>query len=232
MNNAENIIKEVVHRFKSNAGNNQKLGKMYSWSIPPRDTCPGKTEICARLCYVDGYTRRYPNTLTSYERNLEISKHPDFKEILKSSLHRLPTGLLRLHVSGDFYSVKYAQTWFEALDANPHIKPFGFTRSWRAPKILAVFRKHGPPAWLFASTDPDTGPAPEGFREAQMSLEPLYMIKKGVLPRPKFICDEQMNPQTVTCASCGRCPTVRIKDGQLVQLPKAVMRHGVVFAQH
>lgn len=227
----ENLIREVVLRFKRNFGGNKKLGKVYAWSLPPRITCPGKTDLCSSICYVDQYTGRYPLVMGSYRRSLEISKLKSFREILTEALSRLNTGIMRIHVSGDFYSAKYAEDWFAALEMNPHIKPFAFTRSWRVPEINAVFKEHGFPPWLMASTDPETGVHPSEFREARMVTEPLYNIRKGFSIRPKLLCDEQINPAR-SCSDCGRCPTFKSVNSELVQLPSSVIKNGVVFAQH
>jgi hypothetical protein len=35
--------------------------------------------------------------------------------------------LVRLHVLGDFYSVRYAELWHEALEAYPALHIFGYT---------------------------------------------------------------------------------------------------------
>jgi hypothetical protein len=68
-------------------------------------------------------------------------------------------------------------------------------------------------------------------------MVPLWLrdIQKGLIKKPKLICDEQVR-DGVTCATCGRCPLVRLENrrGKLVPvpLPKSAEKIGVVFGQH
>jgi len=231
-------VLEVASRFADNVDENTKLGKMYSWSIPPILTCPGRTHLCGGedgVCYAKRlYTR--PTVQTAWDRSYLISKRRDFRQIFTEALALLPTGILRLHVSGDFYNERYSLDMLQALHPNAHIYPFGFTRSWRVPEIRAALESMGGwPKWLLASTDSETGPAPAGMREASMLDIWLPDITKGSVKAPRGLCDEQRDKE-VTCATCGRCPLVRLENrrGKLipVPLPKSAEKIGVGFARH
>jgi hypothetical protein len=95
------------------------------------------------VCYSLWLFRYRTNLNKRWRRNFKISSRASFGSTITKTLSLLPPGILRLHVSGDFYNAQYAEDWIEALRANPHIKPFGFTRSWRDPEIFKALSKYG-----------------------------------------------------------------------------------------
>jgi hypothetical protein len=56
---------------------NSKTG-CYSFDLPARETCPGKTDECSRDCYAVNLMRLYKNVDAKYKRNLDIVRHPSF----------------------------------------------------------------------------------------------------------------------------------------------------------
>jgi hypothetical protein len=219
---------------------NKKLGPgVLAFSLPHgrKASCPFATDICESICYVDNYSFRSPLIPASYDENFQIAKRKDFGEILKLALSYLPPCILRIHVSGDFFSVEYIVAWAEALEANQHIKPFGFTRSWRDPGMRKTFERYNMNRYILASTDSETGPAPSNWRAAVMNLDvKLNQLSKGIQTMPKFLCNEQNFKLQNTCADCGRCGLVKqsIKNGnkQFIQLRPNAIKYGVVFAAH
>lgn len=116
--------------------NSRKIGKrvtkgkmkdfpIFTLTLEERRTCPS-TCLEWRTCY--------GNSMNWARR---IQHGPEFEERLwheladKQTSH--PTGfLVRLHILGDFYSVRYANLWAEALEAYPALHIFGY--SARKPK--------------------------------------------------------------------------------------------------
>ena len=227
----DELVQEVVRRFRVTVGENIKLGGMYSFSIPPVVTCPGKTKVCRKACYARMMYARRPVVRWSWDRSRDITKHPMFRALLTVALGRLKPGIVRWHVSGDFYSPRYMEDVIEAFKANPHLHPFTFTRSWRQPRFRAVLARYDWPKWILASTDSETGPPPPMMREAKMSDQRLYGTRLGRYPYPVGLCDEQRDPSR-TCDKCGRCPLVRVSKGALTMLPSVAARKGVIFLTH
>lgn len=222
---------EVASRMRNNKGANEKLGEMYSWSIPPVLTCPGKTALCEGVCYSRWIYAYRTNVRMSWDRSYDIARMSSFRQVMTAALGLLSEGILRIHVSGDFFDRWYAEDWIEALRANTHIKPFAFTRSWRDPEILKALSKYGWPKWLHGSTDAETGLLPAGIREATMSETKKRQVKEGLVMAPKLVCPEQMGHGT--CTSCGRCPLFKVgKDNKLVPLPASAEKIGVEFLLH
>lgn len=238
------IVDELVSYFHVTRKGNKKVGLIYSWSITAGVSCTGKTSYCLKRCYAIKTAHRYMHARKRWDRNFEIAQRKDFAQLLTAALAQLGANLMRIHVSGDFFSSKYLLAWIEALEANPHIKPFAFTRGWRDPKIMKAIRLAGTPAWLLASTDPETGyDIPSGMKQADMVAAPVKDYRKAIKGLQKTVenvCPQQLakNPEThessVTCRSCGRCIGFKIsKDfaaGGSMFVPVAVK--SVTFMEH
>ncbi len=231
--NAEQVViaDKLVAYFEITRKGNKKLGNIYSWSIPAVTTCPGRTQLCESVCYAKKMQTRWTSVRNAWQRNFELSKREDFPFILDNALARLSPNMIRIHVSGDFYSVDYLNAWLYALKRNAHILPFAFTRSWRV-KAIAKRIKLTRPGWLYASIDSEDSNAPSFMKTAKMDMDTAAKIKGSVNPglrAVKDICTEQIAPDKVNCKSCGRCPGFRQASNGLVNI---VTRRNVVFAGH
>lgn len=105
----------------------------YSFDIPARKTCPGKTELCAKACYAFKLSQIYPAVGQKYERNLEFACSVMFVRYMIANIpHNCE---FRIHVSGDFFSTKYIQKWKEIAKARPDVTFYTYTRSWRVEEL-------------------------------------------------------------------------------------------------
>ncbi|MCI4436238.1 MAG: hypothetical protein JHC33_05435, partial [Ignisphaera sp.] len=101
---------------------NTKIGKIPSFSISAIDSCPGATTWCSKACYAVKIETIYKTAAKSYEDNFNIAKSSEFvssmdieiKKLLKKNITTF-----RLHVSGDFYDVRYIYNWIKLAKANP-----------------------------------------------------------------------------------------------------------------
>ncbi len=134
---------------------NTKLGVVSSFSLPILKTCPGKTEFCSRLCY--GLKGRFAHKKLRdiFQNNLKASWQADFAEGMVRQLLKTKPDAFRLHVLGDFYSVKYIEKWIEIAGKLPYVKFFGSTRSWRVPELRDAVERFRdlPNTYLRASVD-------------------------------------------------------------------------------
>jgi len=192
------IVKEIII-----SPNNTKLGKIPSFSLPAITSCPGKTQWCSTLCYADKIARIYKNAAKSYETNFDTAQfNLDFVDLMNAELLKLTKkGIttFRIHVSGDFYNVKYIYNWIKIIKANPHITFYGYTRSWSVPHMLSHLEalRSLQNVILFASTDGTTcNDVPNGWREAYAGdLKP---------PTRTVTCLEQAG-KVATCDKCKLC---------------------------
>src|SRR5437870_3893050 len=93
---------------------NSKLGKkIWTYSIPAGDSCPGKTEACSEECYAAEGFFLMPNVKRSLQRNWDETKSPDFAAWAIGELKRVKAKVVRVHVAGDLYDATYAEKWLE-----------------------------------------------------------------------------------------------------------------------
>jgi len=176
---------------------NKKIGDVFSFSLPSRITCPGKSDWCHDHCNMLRLEKLRPNIRASYERNFKLTQNQEhFCRIVTGVLPRI-LPCVRLHVSGDFYSKKYIQSWIEICNAFPQTKFWAYTRSWIVPKLLPALEELRalPNVQLFASTDPSMREPPSDWRIAYVSSDPHA---KGIL------CPEQ-HGKVNSCLDCGIC---------------------------
>jgi Gene product 88 len=142
------------------ASGNSKLGRgVYTWSIPALKTCPGKSKLCSKACYALQGNFMYHDVQSKYADNLKISRRDDFVNIMSAEIHDSNISVVRIHVSGDFYSVDYANKWIAICSKLPRTTFFAYTRSWRKPPIYSALDRMSnlPNVYMWFSCDRETG---------------------------------------------------------------------------
>jgi hypothetical protein len=105
----------------------------FSFDLPAIETCPGRTEECARDCYAANLMRIYKAVDAKYRRNLEFTSDDEFVAYMIATI---PADCqFRIHVSGDFFSPEYVAKWREIATSRPDVTFYAYTRSWRIPRI-------------------------------------------------------------------------------------------------
>ena len=103
--------------------------KLYEFNLPAVDSCPFADE-CKKYCFADKGRYLMPNVQDKYNFNFELTKNKrEFKKLIQSELESKKVEYLRIHSSGDFYSLKYLKTWVEIARSNPNIIFYGYTKS-------------------------------------------------------------------------------------------------------
>jgi hypothetical protein len=198
------------------ANGNTKLGtEIGAWSIPSLKTCPGKSSLCSKLCYAGRYEHRLH---IDYSPKLAASKCPDFigNMVSEARLRRI----VRVHVSGDFYSQEYIRTWAEIAKRCPGTQFYVYTRSWRDKLLMPALRALGamPNFKVLFSCDKETG-IPEGATKSQlvwMATDdtdvppvPVLMVfrvkRSSVMAKMagSTVCPKENG--LVNAVTCGRC---------------------------
>ena len=157
---------------------NVKTG-CFSFDIPPRTTCPGRTEECSRDCYAFNMERVYAGVRNKWLRNAVYRTNSFW---VADMIDTIPRGVqFRIHVSGDFDSVDYVKRWQRIALARPDVTFYAYTRSWRIVKLWPSLRALAriPNVTLNLSTDDETGPP----RSAVMKgLRWCYLTKTDNVP--------------------------------------------------
>lgn len=181
--------------------NNMKLGfevtkghlrgyHIYSLTLEERKTCPKSCERWAD-CFGNnmGLATRY-----AHDKHLM----PTIRAAVERLLRKHPEGvLIRLHVLGDFFSVKYVEFWKDLLVQHPKLAIFGYTahdfesltgRALRAGMYLLGFAR-------FAIRFSSSVVRPCGA---------TWYVPGTAPPEDTFACPEQTG-RARSCASCAAC---------------------------
>jgi len=141
------------------------------WSLPPKLTCIGATELCKKICY-SNKAWRWQAVRQRRMENYVHSKSKDFPKamikLIQERLEKKPFDKFRIHESGDFYSQEYFDKWCKIAEAFPNIKFLAFTKSYQID-----FSKHPDNLVIYYSVMPDTKVIPKNMRLA-------FVIGKGL----------------------------------------------------
>ena len=98
---------------------NQKMGpKVGCFSLPPVKTCT-PTPWCLQgrhgkvACYGLRGRMIWPNVTSSFKQMYAASKRRDFPDKMSAEIQKASVPYVRIHVTGDFYSVPYIRKWIE-----------------------------------------------------------------------------------------------------------------------
>ena len=129
---------------------NAKLGKtIATFSLPAGRTCPGADQCKSKVVIVNGNQKvkdgpntkfrcfaasneaRYRNVYEARLHNLEALKGKSMKSMVKLITDSLPkkAKYVRVHVSGDFFSQTYFDSWLEVARQNPDVTFYAYTKS-------------------------------------------------------------------------------------------------------
>lgn len=176
-------------------------------------TCPGATIECQAICYAARPVTEKGVVYQMWKRNSETE---DVPRILPDDAK-----IVRIHVSGDFTSPEYIAGWRLLVENHPHVRFFGYTRSWRVSSLLPHLEglREQPNVQLFASMDSSTTRLPppgwriawiEGdarLRDVQSRLHVVDVRENRNHASPtaySFTCPEETGHKP-NCESCNYC---------------------------
>lgn len=168
---------------------------VYSLSLEERATCP-TTCVMWRGCYANamGHAKRYRHG-------------PELEQQIVRELARLevkhPQGfVVRLHIVGDFYSVKYVEFWALMLDLFPTLRIFGYSAWTSETQIGQAVAKLRNSQWdRFAVR---TSGAKKGPRTVVFHARP----PKGAIHCPA----QRPTKKPLSCSSCALCWAPALKN--------------------
>jgi hypothetical protein len=167
---------------------NSKLGKqVYHFSLPAHVTCPGETTACASVCYAKNGFYNMNNVKESLRISLKRAKRADFVAKMIAAIGRRKIDVLRIHVSGDFYSAKYIRKWLAIARSCPHVRFYAYTRSWRKARMVKALAALAalPNVHLWWSVDKETH-ALDGAPPAVARVRVAYMQLADDEPVPAY----------------------------------------------
>ena len=127
-----NLLTQNSKMKKTSLKNNAKI---FNFSIPAYKTKSGKVtcpfaSACVKYCYAQkGNYTRYPIVQEVQEKKYEISKQPNFNSLMNAEIKKKKATHIRIHDSGDFYSIKYLQKWVQIAEYNKEVIFYAYTKS-------------------------------------------------------------------------------------------------------
>ena len=114
----------------------KKHGKrVFNFGIPAltdpesgKRTCPF-AGACAKFCYAQKGAYAWSNVKPAFKRRYELTKSDDFVPTISAEITRRKVSHLRIHDSGDFYSPKYIDKWFQVMALHPDVVFYAYTKS-------------------------------------------------------------------------------------------------------
>lgn len=197
---------------------NSKIGRKgdyfesaFVWNLPSVVTCPGSSEWCRTSCYnADTRVEKFPvSAWVSNWWGCLFREDYVFDTICRQLSYSEKPCALRIHSSGDFFSVDYIKFWKNIVIANPDVKFWTYTRSWSISDLAKPLEtlKDLDNIQIFASVDPTMSSRliPSGWRRAYVLLtEDEAVALRKSSQRPMVVCPEQTG-KVPNCASCGLC---------------------------
>ncbi len=111
-----------------------------------------------------------PSIVQRHHLNYLWSLANDFVPAMVHEINANYARVVRIHVSGDFYSHEYIRKWTVIVRRCPQVRFFAYTRSWRKDSLfeplLTLSKQRNVQLWF--SEDSETGPSPPvvGIRRA------------------------------------------------------------------
>ena len=137
MNKFESLdIKQVLTQ---NTKMKNSTGIVYNWTIPAfkaKDgtvTCPNASK-CVVGCYAKQGAYIWSNVSKVHNAKLALTKLPEFFSVMvnaiESKLKAKKPIFIRIHDSGDFYSLDYTLTWFRIMKHfhNKNVMFYAYTK--------------------------------------------------------------------------------------------------------
>ena len=163
-------------------------------TVEMRGTCAG---TCAGGYCVNGHYKRRQSVKNSLANKTELAReHMDFlKRAILAQIKADNIKFVRIHVTGDFFSRAYLNTWIEIIKANPDTTFWTYTKETAAENAFDSL----PNANIVKSNIPEIG---YNFGRAKYIID-IYNFLKGI-GKPVYICRCGMDPNQ-HCTNCKGC---------------------------
>lgn len=204
----DNMLKPASHNKK--LGGKVAIKKwqhmpMYALTLEERHSC---TTSCAQytICYGNNmpFAKRHDHTDPAFFKKLSQSI-----QAVASQKKNADGFVVRLHVLGDFFSVKYVSAWQSALIKHQGLRVFGYTHHRHDSPIgkrIAGLNQLYPDRFQVRFSD-DMGTQ---FRARVIqgtydkSLKHFIDYNKQEVQNDELVCPEQLG-KTSGCSTCGYC---------------------------
>jgi hypothetical protein len=184
------------------------------------------TIACGLVCYAMGFLFYVRQNLTRHRRQWERAERApvQFATDIIAEIRWKRVGILRIHVSGDFFSIPYIRAWVRVARACRRVTFLFYTRSWRVPALAPhlVELASLPNVYAWWSEDRDSGRCDlpvgrrcylcidQGDEDAVPPDVDLVFRDDTRIPRKwigsVWVCPKEQGVEHgLTCSTCRRC---------------------------
>jgi len=129
--------------------------RVMNFSLPAYKTITGKTvcpfaKDCIKYCYAQKGNYKYPSVIKGLNNRYELSKTDDFVPKMNATIILERPTHVRIHDSGDFYSIAYLKKWVTIANDNKEVIFYAYTKSikffingLKLPKNLKIIFSEG-----------------------------------------------------------------------------------------
>jgi hypothetical protein len=202
-----------------------KLGALiHTFSIPALKTCPGKSRLCALLCYANRGPFIWETVSAKHRANLARTRKESFVVDAVGEIRERDIMVLRLHMAGDFYTLAYIWKWVAIARKRPRTTFFVYTRSWIIepfmPALITLAGLKNVQLWFSCDRDMPRPPVVRGVRTAYLLANdddpasvPAWAdlvfrdLEQGPLKRANgvLVCPYEQGIKRQVKLNCSRC---------------------------
>jgi hypothetical protein len=127
-----NLLTQNTKLKKTSKINNARI---FNFSIPAYKSKTGKiicpfAKECVKYCYAQkGNYTRFPIVQQLMEKKYQLTKQPEFINLMNKEISKKRCTHVRIHDSGDFYSIKYLLKWLQIAKDNTNVIFYAYTKS-------------------------------------------------------------------------------------------------------
>ena len=108
--------------------------RILNFSLPAYKTINNKTvcpfaKDCIKYCYAQKGNYKYPSVIKGLNNRYELSKTADFVPQMNATIVLQRPTHVRIHDSGDFYSIEYLLKWVDIANTNKEVIFYAYTKS-------------------------------------------------------------------------------------------------------
>tara|TARA_R110002167_G_scaffold9365_1_gene42766 strand:- start:2965 stop:3582 length:618 start_codon:yes stop_codon:yes gene_type:complete len=108
--------------------------RILNFSLPAYKTINNKTicpfaKDCIKYCYAQKGNYKYPSVIKGLNNRYELSKTADFVPQMNATIILQRPTHVRIHDSGDFYSIAYLLKWVNIANTNKDVIFYAYTKS-------------------------------------------------------------------------------------------------------
>jgi len=97
-------------------------------------TCPFAKD-CVKYCYAQKGNYRFSNVKKGQQKRYELTKTKEFVTIMNANILLERPTHVRIHDSGDFYSIDYLNKWIQIAKDNKDVIFYAYTKSIKFFKL-------------------------------------------------------------------------------------------------